>query len=313
MTIGESRRAWLAWQLEPLITREIAGIAAIDAAIAHESAPDYVVMFQAAKDGKQASVDQMATLVRMQGDTPDEQAGVRKALTKTQTAIASRLSTTMTLKAMRLVEIELVALYSDAVRQADGLARHALRKSLGRALVHVHLLTAHIAKRMGSQEEAHVLPAPLSEYFAGEHPRACMRCHLDRPGASGALERTNPHPYTYVCAACHDEVLGEIPADLAIQMERWPREVREATALQHGLGRVSKLNAIGRVLHPLAGLEPELPVPAADRAVILPARTPTPGPATGERRGSVSIDKSQGLEGDYVDRLFSANRIWTNW
>jgi hypothetical protein len=140
-----------------------------------------------------------------------------------------------------------------------------------------------------------------------------MRCHLDRPGASAALERADRHPYTYLCAACHDEVLAEFPPDLAMQMDRWPREAREASALQHAMGRVSRLNAIGRVLHPLSGLEPELPAPAAERAVIVPAMTPTPGPAPIERHGVLTIEKPEGPEGDYIDRLFSADRIWSNW
>jgi hypothetical protein len=313
MTIREAHRVPLAQQLDPLIVREVAGIAAIDTAIAHESAPDYVVMFQGAKNGKQANVEQLATLIRMEGGTPDERAAVRKIVTRTQAGLASRISTTMTLIAMRLAEIELVTLYADTVNAAEGLIRSALRKSLGRALVHTHLLTAHIAKRRGREADARLLPAPLSEYFAGAHPRACMRCHLDRPGASGALERIDPHPYTYVCAACHDEVLAEFPPDLAVQMDRWPREVREARVLQHAIGRVSKLNAIGRVLHPLAGLEPDLPIPAAEHAVIVPAMSPTPGPAPDERQGSLSIETGGGAEAEYVERLFSASRVWTNW
>src|SRR6185295_11261502 len=104
--------------------------------------------------------------------------------------------------------------------------------ALGRALVHTHVLTAHVAKRTGSEAEARLLPAPLDSYFAGDKPRACMRCHLDRPGTVGALERTAPHPYTYLCAACHDEVLAEFPPDLAIQFDRWPGEAREAKVLQ---------------------------------------------------------------------------------
>ena len=67
MRSTEASRTSLERQLEPLVTREISGIAAIDTAIAHESAPDYVVMFQDAKNGKQANVEQMATLIRMQG------------------------------------------------------------------------------------------------------------------------------------------------------------------------------------------------------------------------------------------------------
>ncbi len=313
MSIGEARQASLERQLAPLVTREMAGIAAIDTAIAHESAPGYVAMFQDAKSGKQANVEQMATLVRMEGGTPDERGGLRKVLTKIQAGIASRLSATMTLQAMRVSEIELIALYSEAVGQVDGLARRALRKALGRALVHTHLLTAHLAKRIGSNAEARLLPAPLAEYFVGAEPRACMRCHLDRPGTSSALERMDPHPYMYLCSACHDEVLAEFPSDLVIQMDRWPREVREARVLQHGVGLVSRLNAIGRVVLPLAGLEPELPTPAAEHAVIVPALTPTPGPALTERHGLVMIEKGDGPEGDYVDRLFSAHQVWSNW
>ena len=60
----------------------------------------------------------------------------------------------------------------------------------------------------------------------------------------------------------------------------------------------------GRVVHPLAGLEPELTRPAAERAVIVPALTPTPGPAPAERHGVVTIETGEGPEGDYVDRLF---------
>lgn len=313
MTAPQAVGISLRQELEPLITREISGIAAINTAIAHTSAPDYVVMFQDAKNGKQANVEQMATLVRMHGDSPDESGGIRKTLTRTQAAISSRLSTTMTLRVMRVSEIELVRLYSDALNRSDGLVRRALLKVLGRAMVHAHLLTAHLAKRTGSKADANLLPASLGDYFVGAEPRACMRCHLDRPGAAGALERRDPHPYTYICAACHDEVLGEFTPDLAVQFDRWPREVRQAKVMQHAIGRVSKLNAIGRVLYALAGLEPDLPTPAAERALIVPAMTPTPGPARGERRGVVEIDTAEGPEGEYVRELFTPLQIWTNW
>jgi uncharacterized protein DUF2383 len=313
MTAPQAVGISLRQELEPFITREISGIAAIDTAISHTSAPDYVVMFQDAKNGKQANVEQMATLVRMHGDSPDESGGIRKTLTRTQAAISSRLSTTMTLRAMRLSEIELVKLYSDALNRSDGLVRRALLKVLGRAMVHAHLLTAHLAKRTGSKADANLLPAPLDDYFVGAEPRACMRCHLDRPGAAGALERRDPHPYTYICAACHDEVLGEFTPDLVVQFDRWPRAVREAKVIQHAIGHVSKLNAIGRVLYPLAGLEPDLPTPAAERALIVPAMTPTPGPAPGERRGVVEIDTAEGQEGEYVRELFSPPQTWPHW
>ena len=71
MRSTEASRTSLERQLTPLVTREISGIAALDTAIAHESAPDYVVMFQDAKNAKQANVEQMAALIRMQGGTPE--------------------------------------------------------------------------------------------------------------------------------------------------------------------------------------------------------------------------------------------------
>jgi len=313
MTAREAIGVSIDQSVAPLMTREIAGIAAIETAIANESAPDYVVMFHDAKMGKQANIEQMATLVRMHGGTPDERGGMRKAFTKTQAAVSSRVSTTVTLRAMWLAETELVTLYADALEHADGLAKRALRKTLGRAMVHAHILTAHLAKRTGNTRDADVLPAPLHDYFANANARACMRCSLDRPGTSAPLERRDPHPYTYICAACHDEVPAEFPSDLASQMDRWPRELREAKVLQQAISRLSKLNAIGRVLYPLAGLEPELPAPAVERAVIVPAMTPTPRPAAAERTGALAIEAVEGLEGEYVRQLFSIRQVWRSW
>ena len=313
MTTSKAVALSLRQDLEPLIAREISGIAAIDAAITQLDAPDYVAMLLDTKNGKQANVEQMATLVRMHGDAPDESGGLRKVLTRTQSAVSSRLSTTVTLQTMRFAETELVTLYLEAGKRSNGIVRRALTKTLARALVHAHLLTAHLAKRTGNRDDADLLPTSLDEYFAATEARACMRCHLDRPGGAGALERRDPHPYTYICAACHGEVLGELPADLAEQMDRWPQRVREAKVIQHAIGRVSKLNAMGRVLYPLAGLAPELPTPAAERAIVVPAMTRTPGPAPGERRGIVEIDTAEGPEGEYVRELFSVRRTWRNW
>jgi hypothetical protein len=78
MTVQEQRGSSLGQQLQPLITRELTGIAAIDTAIAHETAPDYVVMFQDAKNGKQANIEQLATLMRMRGGAPGEGARFAK-------------------------------------------------------------------------------------------------------------------------------------------------------------------------------------------------------------------------------------------
>jgi len=299
-------------RLTALAAREIAGIAAIDAAVP-QLPPDLVVLCHDTKGGKQANVEQMATLVRMAGGIPSESGGIRRIVMKAQSAAASRVNVTLTLQAMRLAESRLVTLYSEAVAGADGIAKRALTKALGRAIVHAHVLTAHLAKRTGSEAEARTLPFPLTDYFAGPDAKACMRCHLDRPGALGALERTDPHPYTYICAACHDEVLAEFPPDLADQMDQWPKTVRQSKVIQHAISRVSKLNAIGRVLHPLSGIAPEIPVPAASLAAIVPAMTPTPGPAEGERPGVMIIAPAERLEQEYSEQLFDPTRIRRAW
>jgi hypothetical protein len=108
-------------------------------------------------------------------------------------------------------------------------------------------------------------------------------------------------------------VLAEFAPDLTTQMGRWPQEVREAKVIQKAIGHVSKLNAIGRILYPLSGLVPELPTPAAERALIVPAMTPTPGPAPGERRGIVNVETADGSEGEYVRQLFSPRETWQRW
>ncbi len=85
-------------------------------------------MYQGAKTGKQANIGQLATLVRMSDGIPPERAGVRKAISKAQARVAGRVSTTVTLQAMRRAGAELVSLYSAGLDGAEGLARRALRK-----------------------------------------------------------------------------------------------------------------------------------------------------------------------------------------
>jgi hypothetical protein len=299
--------------LDPLIAREIAGIAAIDAAIARERRPDYVVLLRAAKSGKQANVEQMATAIRIAGGVSTERGGVRKPLLRMQSAVARRAGgTTAALQAMRLAEHELLAAYRETIDHVEGHAERALHKALGRTLVHWHLLTAHLAQRTGDRREARRLPLPLDRYFAGTVAKACMRCHLDRPGALPALERRDPHPYTYLCAACHQDVRRELPPDLAAQMERWPRSVREARILEHGLGRPSVLHAIHAVLRPLAGLAPDRPLPAADRKH--PATPlPPPAPAPGEGEADLVVDPATAAEAEYVAAIFDYRSPRASW
>jgi hypothetical protein len=315
-THSAARRADTALQdlLAPLLTREIAAIAAIDAAIAAERYPDYVVMYQGTKNGKQANVEQMATLIRRGGGVPPEHGGLQKYVLKTQSAIVERVAgTTATLHVMRAAEVRLLKLYTQATKEVEGLARQALRKALGRTLVHCHILTAHIAKRTGTADELESLPQPLDRYFAGPIAKACMRCHLDRPGSLPALERRDPRPYTYICAGCHVDVRAEFPPDLASQMDRWPRRVQEARVLQHASGRPSLLAAIHTVLYPLSGLAAETPVRAEQRAVVVPALEPPPTPAAGETPAVLVVDPRTAGEAEYVAELFDYRSVRTSW
>jgi hypothetical protein len=300
--------------LTPLMTREIAAIAAIDTAIAAEKYPEYVVMYQGTKTGKQANVEQMATLIRRSGGVPPEHGGVRKHVLKAQSAMTERIAgTTATLQAMRSAELGLLRMYTDTLGQVQGVTKAALRKALGRTLVHCHLLTAHIAKRTGTGGETDSLPHPLEQYFAGPAAKACMRCHLDRPGALKGLERTDPHPYTYICAGCHVDVRAEFPPDLASQMDRWPQRLQEARILQHAIGRPSVLNALHTVLYRLSGLESETPIRAEENAVIVPALEPPPTPAVDEPRALLAAEPRTTGEAAYVAKLFDFRSVRGSW
>jgi len=300
--------------LAPLLTREIAAIASIDAAMAAEKYPDYVVLYQATKTGKQSNVEQMTTLIRRLGGIPPEHGGLRKYVLKAQSAVTERIAgTTATLQSMRVAELSLLRLYTKAVEQVDGLARRALRKALGRTIVHAHLLTAHIAKRTGSAREAESLPQPLHKYFAGRTAKACMRCHLDRPGTCSPLERTDPHPYTYICAGCHVDVRGEFPADLASQIDRWPEGVQHARVMQHAIGRPSILNAIHTVLYPLSGLTAEMPVRAEEKELLMPALAPPPSPSEHERQAVLAVESRTQGESAYVAQLFDYRSVRAFW
>jgi hypothetical protein len=300
--------------LAPLLIREIATIAAIDAAIAAEKYPDYVVMYQGTKTGKQSNVEQMATSIRRLGGVPPEHGGLRKYVLEAQSAITERVAgTTATLQAMRVGELSLLRLYTDTIQQVDGLARRALGKALGRTIVHCHLLTAHIAKRTAAARDADSLPLPLDRYFVGPRAKACMRCHLDRPGTLPALERGDPHPYTYVCAGCHDDVRAEFPPDLASQMERWARRVQDDRVLQHAIGRPSVLNAIHSVLYPLSGLAAETPVRAEKKALLVPALASPPSPAADETSAVLAVRPHTAAEGEYVAKLFDYRSVRASW
>lgn len=172
------------------------------------------------------------------------------------------------LQAMRLVEESLAAGYRDAVDQLRGFERDAMQTVLHRATKHVMVLSAHIARRKDKDADSTretQLPFSLDRYFATEEDRVCMRGLLDRPGERAPLEKKDP--YTYLCAACHDEVVISFPPDLEVQVARWSAEARRDRVLQHAFGRAQRLRAIREVQAELAGLPPEMPAPAAGRTV----------------------------------------------
>src|SRR6187200_3410849 len=133
--------------LTSLILHEVAGISGLEAAIAAEDSPGYVVLFQDAKIDKQANIEQLATLVRMAGSVPSESATFRQLVQKSQARLAEKVGgTAAALRTMRVSAKELLKSYGTALSSGRGLARTALEKAHGRTTVQVKTLTAHIAK-----------------------------------------------------------------------------------------------------------------------------------------------------------------------
>jgi hypothetical protein len=256
----------------------------------------------------------MATVIRMNGGVPTAAVGMRGRVLKMQSALAEQIGGTLqALRMLRRTDIDLLRRYREASERASGVSAPALRTALGRTLVSGHLLTAHIAQWTGSASEAASLPFHLRQYFAGPQIKACMRCHLDRPGSHPALERIDPHPYTYICAGCHDDARAELPADLAMQMDRWTDRVRDARVIQHALRRASVLNAFHTVLHRLSGLAPQLPSRAAANARTLLSAAPPPSPDPNETGGVTTVRPPSQAESEYIAALFDYRTVRSCW
>ena len=304
--------------LNPLIRLEVASIGAIGAATEQQEDPAYVALYHETKTGKQANVEQMATLLRMRGERPVESGGIAETIARMQTMLAQKVDTTMTLKAMRLVEERLVAGYRTVVAMVEeGTLRHrAISKVMERGVKNWHVLTAHIAKRTGDAEEASRLPYALSAYFTGDDVMACMRCLFDRPGSQPAIEKRDPHPYTYICSACHDEVLSHFPPDLLAQASRWPDTLRHDRVAERALGKPEKLRALHEAVAVLSDLEPEIPVvaPRAGKirhgrsaATVLPPDAVEPPVLEIPREGAGDAELA------YTDLLFDFTSVRRSW
>lgn len=306
--------ASLAERIEPLIARQLVGINALDAAIPRQTAPDYGYLYVELRSEKLASLAQLIALLRMHGLPARSDPRALEMVIKAQTWISQAVSTSMTIRALRTAEAELVNTCARALNGAKGPAFAAIRKVLGRAIVGTTLLSAHLAKMSRDPEDAAVLPRALSSYFAGERARVCMRCLLDRPGREPAIERRHPHPFTYICAACHEEVFAEFPVDLLPQLHQAERKAREARVIHKALGRPSRLTAVRQVLHPLSGIEAEHSVAASEKALDLPAGFGATGPA--ERpsaRRLAPVPAASDLEAGYVERLLDFRSVRRHW
>jgi hypothetical protein len=300
--------------IERMIRSEIASIGAIESAAHHEKDPGYTILFHATKTGKQASVEQLNTLLRMAGRTEVETGGMMEPVIRLQTLALQRANTTAMLQAMSVVEEALVAGYRSLAPRLHGTERRAVEHILRRSAKQWMILLAHIARRKDGESHAReLLPRPLSEYFATDDDRVCMRCLLDRPGTLPSLEKSDP--YTYVCAACHDDVMEDVPPDLQVQIPQWSSEAQRDRAIHRALGRPEKLRAIKEVHAVLAGLEPEIPLPAAakrdqsppvDRARRLLSKV-VPSDLLLARDGASDDELA------YTDLLFDFRSVRRNW
>jgi hypothetical protein len=305
-------------KLSPLIRLEMASIGAIESATGHESHAGYVMLFHETKTTKQASVEQMNTVLRLAGQPRVKSGGLIEPVLRLQTLGLQKASTTALLGAMRLVENVLLDRYAETSKDLEGLERQVVEDASHRARKHWMILTAHIAQRKDS-ESSHTteLPHPLSHYFASDEDRVCMRCLLDRPGAKAALEKQEP--YTYVCAACHADAEAEFPVDLQRQMPRWPEQDLHDRVIHKALSRPMKMRAVKEVHTLLAGLPPEPPakVPVTHKA------EPAPHPASDIARGpddaqpaselSVPGDGASVEETSFTELLFDYRSVRNHW
>jgi hypothetical protein len=305
-------------KLSPPIQLEMASIGAIESATGHESHAGYVMLFQETKTTKQASVEQMNTVLRLAGQPRVTSGGLIEPVLRLQTLGLQKASTTALLSAMRVVENLLLDRYAEASKDLTGLERQAVQDASHRARKHWMILTAHIAQRKdGRSSHAAELAHPLSDYFASDEDRVCMRCLLDRPGAKPAIEKQEP--YTFICAACHADAEAAFPVDLQRQIPRWPEQDRRDRVIHKALSRPMKLKAAKEVHTLLAGLPPEPPAKVAATHKAEPATRPAGDIARGQDDAqpasqlSVPDDGACAQEISFTKLLFDYRSVRDHW
>jgi hypothetical protein len=284
--------------LTKLIGRELASIGAIDSAMPLERKPGYVIVMRAAKLGKQASVEQMAAMLRQAGVAQLPPPSPLEPLLKQQTKALTAIATAAVLRAMQMTEAAIVAQYEELLGTMEGSFGEGFEKCWRRARKHLVVLTAHLGDWLA-------LPLPPERYFATDERKVCFRCLFDRPGNLPPLERTDPHPYTYICRACHEETLGDFPPDLLDNMT-------EARVIEHALGRPSKLKAETKVLNELAGLAPDLPAPPLPRKAAFDM-APRRRMKQPEALATYHVSEMTAEERAYIEMLFDYDSPSAYW
>jgi hypothetical protein len=277
--------------LKSIISHELASIGAIDAATPHVSEPGYVILLRSAKLGKQANVEQMASMLRVAGEPRVPHPSRLEPLLKLQSNLSARIATVALLHSMRLVESAIVAAYEEAMGTLPAKFERGFEKCWRRARKHLFVLEAHLEN---------------------DDARVCFRCLLDRAGERSPIERGDPYPYTYICSACHDETLASFPRDIAASMPEWSDHDRDMRVIEQALGRPSKLAAELQVLNKMSGLAPELPPPptpykkAFNQGRHHARRQP-------DAIAVLDFDDASPAESDYIRLLFDYESVRERW
>lgn len=264
--------------------RELAMIASIDGALVKESNPELVVLLRSLKEGHQSAHGQLAALARLE-ERPQQKAWpLASMVMQLEGWLARTVGAELTLDVLRNLEHKFEVAYTEARDASEGKRRDVFD---------------HLAKR--AAQRFHVLK--------NHGKRTCMRCMLDRPGATTALMREDPH--IYICAACHGEVRETFPPDIKAQLDTWPAHVRDARIMERALGRSAKQKARDEVHTALAGQPPIVgpkPVPSAAREQ---QRTGAPIAQPATKLSLPMIDDAS--EAEYTDWLFDYRSIRARW